>query len=67
MIINEIAPVLAYIFNKSLLSGIVPSQHKIAKDNPILKSGDNQVFSNYRPISILPSKILEKKNVYPPL
>ena len=62
MIIHEIAPVLSHIFNRSLLSGIVPSQLKIAKVNPIFKSGDNQVFSNYRPISILPSisKILEK-------
>ena len=34
----------------------------IAKVTPIFKSGDNQVFSNYRPISILPSisKVLEK-------
>ena len=62
MIINEIAPVLSHIFNRSLLSGIVPLQLKIAKVNPIFKSGDNQIFSNYRPISILPSisKILEK-------
>ena len=62
MIINEIATVLSHIFNRSLLTGIVPSQLKIAKVNPIFKSGDNQVFSNYRPISILPSisKILEK-------
>ena len=60
---NEIAAVLSHICNKSLLYGIVPSQLKIAKKvNPIFKSGDNQVFSNYRPISILPSisKILEK-------
>ena len=49
MIINEIAPVLSDIFNRSLLSWIVPSQLKIAKVNPIFKSGDNQVFSNYRP------------------
>ena len=50
------------IFNRSLLSGIVPSQLKIAKVNPIFKPGDNQVFSSYRPISILTSisKILEK-------
>ena len=68
MIINEIAPVLSHILNKSLLSGIVPSQLKIAKVNPIFISGENQVFSIYRPISILPSmsKILEKI-VYPPL
>ena len=45
MIINEIAPVLSHIFNKSLFPGIVPSQLKIAKVNPIFKSDDNQVFS----------------------
>ena len=62
MIINEIAPVLSHIFNMSLLSGIVPSQLRIAKVYPIFKSGDNQMFSNCKPISILPSisKILEK-------
>ena len=62
MIINEIAPVLSHIFNRSLLTSIVPSQLKIAKVNPIFKSGDNEVFSNCRPISILPSisNILEK-------
>ena len=62
MIINEIAPVLSHIFNRSSLTSIVPSQLKIAKVNPVFKSGDNQVFSNYRPIFILPSisKILEK-------
>ena len=54
-IINEIAPVLSHIFNRSLLIGIVPSQLKIAKVNPVFKSNDNQIFSNYRPISILPS------------
>ena len=30
LIINEIAPVLSHIFNRSLLTGIVPSQLKIA-------------------------------------
>ena len=61
-IINDIAPILSHIFNRSLATGIVPSLLKIAKVTPIFKSGDNQTFSNYRPISILPSvsKILEK-------
>ena len=61
-IIDEISPVLSHIFNRSILLGIVPSQLKIAKVNPIFKANDNQIFSNYRPISILPSisKILEK-------
>ena len=30
-IINEIAPVLSHIFNRSLLTGIVPSQLKLLK------------------------------------
>jgi len=61
-IIPEINHVLCHIFNQSLLTGIVPSQLKIAKVTPIFKAGDCHVFSNYRPISILPaiSKILEK-------
>ena len=61
-IVNEIAHILSHIFNESLATGIVPSLLKAAKITPIFKSGDNQIFSNYRPISILPSvsKILEK-------
>ena len=61
-IIDDIAPILSHIFNRSLVTGIVPTLLKIAKITPIFKSGDNQIFSNYRPISILPSisKILEK-------
>ena len=61
-IIPEIDKVLSHIFNQSLITGIVPSKLKIAKVIPIYKAGDSHVFSNYRPISILPaiSKILEK-------
>ena len=62
MPLSSILYIQYYIFNKSLLSGIVPLQLKTAKVNSIFKSGDNQVFSNYRPIPTLPSisKILEK-------
>ena len=57
-----IAPSLVYIFNVSLSSGIVPDRLKIAKVVPVFKSGENDIFSNYRPISVLPifSKILER-------
>ena len=61
-ILPEINNVLVHIFNCSLLTGVVPTQLKIAKVIPIFKAGDCHTFNNYRPISILPSisKILEK-------
>ena len=57
-----IAMPLSHIMNCSLISGIVPSKHKIAKGIPILKNGHHEDMHNYRPISILPcfSKIFEK-------
>ena len=51
-----------HVVNLSLNSGIVPDQIKIARVLPLFKSGDDSVFSNYRPISVLPifSKVFEK-------
>ena len=53
---------LAHICNRSFITGIFPSELKIANVVPIFKSGDDMVFSNYRPVSVLPvlSKILER-------
>ncbi len=53
---------LTHIINRSLLTGIVPNQLKIAKVIPIYKASDPTEFKNYRPISLLPafSKILER-------
>ena len=65
-IVKQIAPQivnqLADIFNKSFLTGIVPSKLKIAKVIPLYKAKDPALFSNYRSISLLPvfSKILER-------
>ena len=65
-IVKQIAPQivnqLAKIFNKSFLTGIVPSKLKITKVIPLYKTKDPALFSNYRPISLLPffSKILER-------
>ena len=59
--INSIYSPLTHIVNFSLL-GIVPNKLKIVHVVPILKSSDKALFSNYRPISVLPcfSKILER-------
>ena len=53
---------LAHICNRSFMTGIFPSELKIANVVPIFKSGDDMVFSNYRPVSVLHvlSKILER-------
>ncbi len=59
---NFIAHPLAHIFNLSFNSGLIPDTLKVAKVVPIFKKGEQDSFSNYRPISILPifSKILER-------
>ena len=53
---------LSIIINKSIETGWVPTELKIAKVVPIYKAKDKKLFSNYRPVSILPtiSKIFEK-------
>ena len=53
---------LTYLVNSSIKQGIFPSELKIAKVFPIFKAGDEQLITNYRPISVLNffSKIFEK-------
>ena len=48
--------------NLSINSGIVPKQLKIARVVPLFKSGEQDVFSNCRFMSVLPafSTILER-------
>ena len=60
--IGSISSPLTHIINLSVIHGIVPDESKIAHVVPIFKSGDNALFSNYRPISVLPcfSKFLER-------
>ncbi len=45
-----------------LNTGIFPDKLKIAKVTPVYKKDDETLFTNYRPISMLPSisKVFEK-------
>ena len=62
MIAPSISRPLCILINKSMSEGTVPSGCKIAKVVPIYKSKVKECFTNYRPISLLPSisKIIEK-------
>ena len=44
------------------MTGIFPDKLKIAKVLPLFKKGNEHIFHNYRPISLLPSmsKVIEK-------
>ena len=59
---NELVSPLLHIFNLSLAEGHVPLSMKKANTTPIFKAGDPTIFSNYRPISVLPvfAKVLER-------
>ena len=61
-IAKEISKPLAIVFNLSITTGKVPNQLKSAKVIPIYKKDDAEIYSNYRPVSVLPSfsKILER-------
>ena len=59
---NIIIKPLTIIINQTLKKGIFPKKLKIAKVVPIYKAGDNTMFTDYRPISLLPaaSKVFER-------
>ena len=61
-ILPTIVSPLCHIFNLSLQTGYIPTQLKTAKVVPVFKSGDKNLYTNYRPISLLSSfsKLLEK-------
>ena len=60
--IDIIISPLTCIINLSITSGIVPKQLRIARVISLFKSGEQDIFTNYRPVSVLPafSKILER-------
>ena len=65
-VIKYVAPFvsvpLTHIFNLTFATGQIPNDLKVALITPVYKASEKNVFSNYRPISVLPffSKILEK-------
>jgi hypothetical protein len=58
---DDLAPVLAKIFNKSLETGEVPADWKEANVTPIFKKGSRATPENYRPVSLtsVSCKLLE--------
>ena len=58
---KELAPVLCFIFQQSLDTGVVPSDWRLASITPIFKKGDKSTPSNYRPVSVtsICSKMIE--------
>ena len=45
---------LTLIINQIINTGVFPNKLKIAKITPIFKKDDRTLFTNYRPISLLP-------------
>ena len=60
--VSGLSEVIVYICNLSLKTGTFPRSLMLAKVTCIYKTGDERLFSNYRPISVLNifSKIVEK-------
>ena len=58
----EVCKPLTLIINQCMTAGIFPDEMKIAKVLPIFKKGDDSLFGNYRPVSLLPSvsKVFER-------
>ena len=61
--ITSISSPLTHIFDLSVSSGVVPAKLKIPRVVPLFKIGDKSLFSNYRPISVLPLSIKFWKNL----
>ncbi len=61
-LVDTIAYLLTHICNLSFLTGIIRNELKLGKISPIYKKDDPILFTNYRPISVLPvlSKVIER-------
>lgn len=58
---NELAPILANLFNQSVTSAEIPQDWLEANIFPIFKKGRKDIASNYRPVSLtsIVSKVFE--------
>ncbi len=55
-ITNEVAMPLSKLINISIQEGVFPICTKIAKVKPLIhESGEQDLFGNYRPISLVPA------------
>ena len=52
---DVVAPSLTGIFNQSLVTGIFPSDWKMAKVSPIFKYGSKTDLNNHRPRCVIPT------------
>ena len=59
---RQISPSLTVLFNKSLSTGVLPHDWKLANVVPVHKKDNKEHVENYRPISLLSliSKVLER-------
>jgi hypothetical protein len=57
----ELAPMLCEIFQKSLSTGVIPADWRMANVVPIFKKGSKHIAANYRPVSLtcISSKVME--------
>ena len=53
---------LSYIFNLTFATDKIPDDLKVALETPVYKASEENIYPNYRPISVLPcfSVLLEK-------
>ena len=56
-----ICPIILH-FSLTFATGKIPDELKVVLVTPVYKASEENIYSNYRPISVLPcfSKILEK-------
>ena len=62
MAASIVTPSLTAIFTKSIITGIYPTEWKMARVTPVFKKGEKSDLNEYRPISVIPvvSKVFEK-------